>query len=1442
MAGQAAGTLEIALVADIARLQGQMREAQRAISTMTNSANDNFKKAGQAAEQYAGDITRLKASLDPAWAAQKRYNEQVQLGMRAFQGGAIDRQQFVQHMRQINAELKGTPPTMQKVTQAAGAQRAGMQQLSFQLNDIATMFSLGARPMQIFASQSGQVIQSVQMMTGGTSKLAAFLGGPWGIAITSAAVVLTPFIAKLFETAFAADEARDALDRLIKKRREEAAERTELAQSQIGLNKLTEERLALEVKIESQRRRNRASGGNEDQFLYRDLKRLNELNQQILEGEAGIRIERNKSAEDDRRNTEEMIAARAKLAGATTAADKAQAQYTISIKQAEQVYEKSSKTAADQERLLSARTAAELALNKAQDANRKSRDSSGKAEQRRLETLQRESESIEALVSGLYKTADAYGVSTAAGMRARIEAEAMEKGIRRRADVEAYTAQQQRKNVAVLVAGSAEQTAALNDQIKAQEFVNKAVREGKLDVDDASEALKNMAEQQKLMTVMQVASTNKDVQGYEAARKALERLTDAQLRDIAARKESADLAKKDQINRQIADIELETKLMAELGAARINAMRGLSGNALDDELAAINAEYQKGQIQIRANAQAAKELADGHTETAQATLDQAEAQKELIDLELKFEREARAAQMLAEQVDALAGALGGLRGIGGSLGNLIGALTSKNPQAALLGMGGLGTAAGLLLGGTDLIRGLHNSLAGGLDQLGIGSQLSGALASGLMFAGIGNMFGGPIGSIFGRGGKKGGSIGGTAGGAIGGLAFGPLGGAIGALAGTLFGGGIGALLTGTPKGRATFSGGLDFALTGGSASRREAAGGYAEAVLASLQEVAAALGADLTGFTGTISKRGQNLRYDPTGQGITKTSKGAMDFGQDEAALIRAVFEDAISDGVFTGLSEGVERLLKGEGDIDTRLQKALSFQSILDEIAAFKDPMGNALEVFDAEMQKVRDLFTEAGASAEQFADLEAYTAEQRQQLLDQFSQATEDERAIRELEIEIMRLSGDEIGALNAERELERQGLSENVVELMKHRDALLDAAEAQRIAAQAEAEAKAIADEARNLQIRIHEALGQEEEARALRLQAEFDAINPLNHALLETAQAAEAAARGLATTQQALSTMQSAAATVAGGAFSGGGGAINDPILGIGVQMVQRGFSAESAAAAIRQNVAAQAAKAFPNDIARQQGFIADFEARIGARQTFFGGGSAMTTGMGGFNAGQKPAAGNAGAAFEFFARRAGGAADAAAKEEEQRAKLTEAYERELKAFEDVAKTFRDVKDALVEYRDELLGNLRSPAQNFQRMQIELMKAGASTDPTVLAGIPALGRDFLALAERRASTPADLKRQEAFVLGIVNQAIGTSGEQVDYQERQIDALNRQVDGQIEANKKLDTVIDLLRQGNGTREGFRDEQRQYGGMIEANTHKTARDARKTTRGNVKQVELDA
>lgn len=100
-----------------------------------------------------------------------------------------------------------TGQQLQQVTTASGAQRAGMQQLSQQIGDVATQYALGQRPAQIFAAQIGQITQAIQLATGGTSKLANFLSGPWGLALIVATQLLGPFVAKLFEAKQAAELA-----------------------------------------------------------------------------------------------------------------------------------------------------------------------------------------------------------------------------------------------------------------------------------------------------------------------------------------------------------------------------------------------------------------------------------------------------------------------------------------------------------------------------------------------------------------------------------------------------------------------------------------------------------------------------------------------------------------------------------------------------------------------------------------------------------------------------------------------------------------------------------------------------------------------------------------------------------------------------------------------------------------------------------------------------------------------------------------------------------------------------------------------------------------------------------------------------------------------------------------------------------------------------------
>jgi len=97
----------------------------------------------------------------------------------------------------------------------AGMMRAGMQNLGFQLQDIAVQFASGQRAGTIFAQQLPQVAGAMTMMaqatgatTGVIGGLAKFMSGPWGIAVGVGAAVLSPLIAKLFETGAAADDAK----------------------------------------------------------------------------------------------------------------------------------------------------------------------------------------------------------------------------------------------------------------------------------------------------------------------------------------------------------------------------------------------------------------------------------------------------------------------------------------------------------------------------------------------------------------------------------------------------------------------------------------------------------------------------------------------------------------------------------------------------------------------------------------------------------------------------------------------------------------------------------------------------------------------------------------------------------------------------------------------------------------------------------------------------------------------------------------------------------------------------------------------------------------------------------------------------------------------------------------------------------------------------------
>lgn len=158
------------------------------------------KSLAAAQAQNSAQTALYKGLLKDGAISQEQFNAATLRGKAGLNGLEAEYREATAALTKLKAEQAAVSNGMVNVGATTSNARQGMQQLGYQLGDIATMFSLGARPAQIFASQIGQVTQAVQLMGGGTSKLAAFLGGPWGIALSVGAIALSPLIGKLFDT------------------------------------------------------------------------------------------------------------------------------------------------------------------------------------------------------------------------------------------------------------------------------------------------------------------------------------------------------------------------------------------------------------------------------------------------------------------------------------------------------------------------------------------------------------------------------------------------------------------------------------------------------------------------------------------------------------------------------------------------------------------------------------------------------------------------------------------------------------------------------------------------------------------------------------------------------------------------------------------------------------------------------------------------------------------------------------------------------------------------------------------------------------------------------------------------------------------------------------------------------------------------------------------
>lgn len=709
-------------------------------------------------------------------------------------------------------------------------------------------------------------------------------------------------------------------------------------------------------------------------------------------------------------------------------------------------------------------------------------------------------------------------------------------------------------------------------------------------------------------------------------------------------------------------------------------------------------------------------------------------ERERLQKELDQANRRRALDTAYDIADIIGG------GVGDAIGQLANALDRAFPEFMAKIGGGLGGKLGSILGGLSSGAQIGGGVGGIMDGLGIKTSQTGAQIGGAI-----GQFAGPIGAI----------------------------------AGSIIGGVIGGLFKKTPKASATVSiiagDVMDTVIKGNKGRLKEIAGGMAEGLISGLADIAEQFGAELGNASVSVGMRKKSYVVDPTGQGRTKGA-GVMNFGEDEAAAIEYAMRDAISDGVFVGLSAGIERLLKGEGGLDKQLQKALTLQSVMTDAKFLGDPSGASMAELDKWKSALLKIATEAG---EGMAEIEAVYAKRREDIVREAAEAAyQAMRPRRELEIRIMELEGKSVEALAASRALELEGMDAALRPLQERLWLLEDEAD---LLATASAAYQNFLSEQDALNARIWTAMGRTDLLR----QRELDALDPMNRATLEwvyrledakvaseaAARAEEARANERAGLETQLLQLQGDVAGLRAREL-----AALDPLnraLQENIYALQDQAAAASAAA---QQAAAIASERYNLETRLYQA-LGD-TAALRAREL----------------AALDPS--NRALQERINAVEDAKAAEAAAMQ--ARDSLISSYQSEASALESTAAKFRDFGASIRQFRDGLFAQTATPQNSYaaalNTFRNTTKMAGLGNEAS-LAGFTRDAQAFLDAARNNAGSFTEYQQAVAMVAQASNTAIKGADSMASYAEQQIGYLQSQVAELANVNAATQSVEDAV-----------------------------------------------
>lgn len=161
----------------------ERREAERSAAAEARNAAAAAADLARAERQQAQAVQELRSSIDPAYAAQQRYNETMRRATQLLMQNKLQQGEWnaIQHQARTQMDLN---------VRSLGAQNAMYVQLGYQAQDVTASLASGINPLVILAQQGGQTAAALSGLGGTAGRVAAFFAGPWGAAIIGATLLI----------------------------------------------------------------------------------------------------------------------------------------------------------------------------------------------------------------------------------------------------------------------------------------------------------------------------------------------------------------------------------------------------------------------------------------------------------------------------------------------------------------------------------------------------------------------------------------------------------------------------------------------------------------------------------------------------------------------------------------------------------------------------------------------------------------------------------------------------------------------------------------------------------------------------------------------------------------------------------------------------------------------------------------------------------------------------------------------------------------------------------------------------------------------------------------------------------------------------------------------------------------------------------------------------